>query len=249
MTKILLFDVDGTIAESGKKISPETKELIASLKQKDGFELGIVGGGTFEKIMYQLDGLNVKYIFSECGCCYHKLNDIGHMECIYEKKFCNHAVFEWVEQIIRLALHFIIYKVSTSISGHFVDIRKGLVYISLTGMQANDEQRKAFKNMDEIQNLRQELIQEIQNMLPSFIQHKIDVKIGGSTGITIIPTEWNKEQVMNVCEISDYNEIYYFGDKFEKDGNDYELLFHKDVNGVPVETIQNTMDFLKKMKK
>lgn len=249
MTKILLFDVDGTIAESGKKISPEMKELLSSLKQENGFELGIVGGGTFEKISYQLDGLDVKYIFSECGCCYHKLDDNGDMKCIYEKKIHNHEIFEWVEQIIRMALHFIIHKVSTPISGHFVDIRKGLVYISLIGMQADDEQRKAFKNIDEIKNLRQELIQEIQNSLPQSFRQKIDVKIGGSTGITIIPVEWNKEQVMHVREISEYNEIYYFGDKYEKDGNDYELLFHRDVIGVPVQTIENTIAFLKKLKK
>lgn len=248
MTKILLFDVDGTIAESGKKISADTKNLITSLKQKDGFEVGIVGGGTFEKIKYQIDGLDVKYIFSECGCCYHKLDEIGNMKCVYERNICNHEIFKWLEQIIRLALHFIVLKVPTSISGHFVDIRKGLVYISLIGMQANDEQRNAFKNMDEIQNLRQELIQEIKNILPFSMKQKIDVKIGGSTGITIIPAEWNKEQVMNVREICNYHEIYYFGDKFDQDGNDHELLFHKDVIGVPVRTIENTMDFLKKLK-
>ena len=71
------------------------------------------------------------------------------------------------------------------------------------------------------------------------------MKIGGSTGITIIPREWNKSQVMKSIEINDYEKILFFGDKYKKDGNDYELLQHVAPNffGVCVDTPQQTRCF------
>ena len=66
MVKLLLFDVDGTICESGQPIKLDMVNLFNKLQSK--YDIGIVGGGTFEKIIYQLDNkLKPKYIFSECG--------------------------------------------------------------------------------------------------------------------------------------------------------------------------------------
>ena len=63
---LLLFDVDGTIAESSKKITRKTKNMISSL-MKMGIHVGIVGGGKMDKIIDQLDGLAIHHYFSECG--------------------------------------------------------------------------------------------------------------------------------------------------------------------------------------
>ena len=50
---IILFDVDGTLVESGNKIdNDEYYEILNKLKSK--YEIGIVGGGTLEKIIDQL---------------------------------------------------------------------------------------------------------------------------------------------------------------------------------------------------
>jgi hydroxymethylpyrimidine pyrophosphatase-like HAD family hydrolase len=59
---LLLFDVDGTICDSGKKISSQMIDQLVKMKN-NGYDLGIVGGGTFNKIMHQLDNQNIaKYI-------------------------------------------------------------------------------------------------------------------------------------------------------------------------------------------
>lgn len=43
--------------------------------QKSNIKIGIVGGGTFEKILFQFDKLVYpNYIFSECGSVYNILN-------------------------------------------------------------------------------------------------------------------------------------------------------------------------------
>ena len=74
MKKLLLFDVDGTICDSGKKITSHMTNSILNLV-KSGYVIGIVGGGTFNKILYQLDNqIKPEYIFSECGSVFHKFN-------------------------------------------------------------------------------------------------------------------------------------------------------------------------------
>ena len=74
------------------------------------------------------------------------------------------------------------------------------------------------------------------------INKDIDVKEGGTIGIAIYPKEWNKTQVLQHIA---YDKIYYFGDKYEKDGNDYELLNHKSVFGIPVKNVDDTIHKLK----
>ncbi len=72
--KLLLFDVDGTICDSGKKITCQMALQLNKLVQV-GCVIGIVGGGTFNKIIYQLDNqIYPKYIFSECGSVFHLFN-------------------------------------------------------------------------------------------------------------------------------------------------------------------------------
>jgi phosphomannomutase len=53
--RLLLFDVDGTLCQSGQKISPEMAQLlrVISVKHTD-MQLAVVGGGTYEKIKWQL---------------------------------------------------------------------------------------------------------------------------------------------------------------------------------------------------
>ena len=71
---MILFDLDGTLVESSKKINIEMHKYLEQLKDKN-YMLGIVGGGTFDKIIYQLDKSKYlfDYIFSECGSIIHKL--------------------------------------------------------------------------------------------------------------------------------------------------------------------------------
>ena len=72
--KLFLFDVDGTLVESGQKITEEMKIILNKIKSS-GFEIGIVGGGKYDKIKEQIDDIKFDYLFTENGCVYHK-NDV-----------------------------------------------------------------------------------------------------------------------------------------------------------------------------
>ena len=134
--------------------------------------------------------------------------------------------------------------VDYNITGHFIDLRCGLVYISLIGMSANDEERKYFKTLDKNNNIRNKLIDILKNKSQELnILDKISINIGGSVGIAIFPTEYDKIQVLEILE-NKYDEIYYFGDKYEEGGNDYLIIKKLDKHGIKIYKIEDTFNFL-----
>lgn len=248
MKTLLLFDVDGTIAESGQIINSVIKEKLIHLN-KDKYELGIVGGGTMKKILHQIDSVPFTHIFAECGSSYYRQNKNLSYELVYEHIFRNHELFSYTTILIKTSLEFIS-NILDCPSGHFVDVRNGLIYISLVGLQASQQQRVKFCQEDVKFSHRRKLLALLMEIVKSNkIEDQLQITLGGGTGIAIYPMEWNKAQVMNHLNVNDYNTIYYFGDKYEKEGNDYPLLYHPKVKGICVDTIKETIENLEKILK
>lgn len=242
--RLLLFDVDGTIAESGKVMDSRIKTFLQELQQKTDIKLGIVGGGTFSKICKQLDDLVVDYIFSECGSTYHCWEN-NEYQLKSMKILREHELYVKCKVLIKHVLQFIGENVDT-ISGKFVDVRNGLIYVSLVGMQADEKERKEFLKEENEKQLRQQLLTELREMLvKNEWDEQLHVTIGGSTGIAIYPKEWDKSQIVKELNMCDFEQIYYFGDRYETDGNDFPLIFHKGIDGIPVDSIDETFHFLK----
>ncbi len=105
-----------------------------------------------------------------------------------------------------------------------------------------------FINLDLKNNYRSELIDllklQAQNM---GIGDKIDICLGGSVGIAIYPTKWNKVQVLNWLNTKKFKRIHYFGDKYLPDGNDYKLIEHPDIIPHPVDSLEQTLNILNKL--
>lgn len=242
MSKILLFDVDGTLCESGKKISQKMKTILQKLSDKN-FLIGIIGGGRYEKIIEQLDNFQPTYIFSECGSVYHKYNNTTlNYELIFSNDIRSHPYYKKMNELIKHCLRFISHR-DYIVSGNFIDIRKGLIYVSLVGMQATDKEREDYINADKMSNYRQRLMKELGYKLVELkMEQHVSVVTGGEVGIAIYPKIWNKTQVLNYFTKDD--NISYFGDKFEEDGNDYLLINHPDVIGHPILNPDHTYTIL-----
>jgi len=108
MKKLLLFDVDGTICDSGKIISSQMASQLNSLANLD-YVLGIVGGGAFNKILYQLDEKVIpEYIFSECGSVYHKFNfNSNNYELININNLRLEPEYPQINQLVKTCLKYI----------------------------------------------------------------------------------------------------------------------------------------------
>lgn len=239
--KLLLFDVDGTICESGKKITLPMANLLSNLANL-GCVIGIVGGGTFNKILYQLDNQIIpKFIFSECGSVFHKFNfQTSQYELIYSNNLRLEPEYPQINLLVKTCLKYIS-QTNYLISGNFIDLRNGLIYVSLVGMSATDEERTNFINLDTIHNYRSELISILESQVDKLnLTDKIDICLGGSVGIAINPSKWNKVQVLDWINISEYKTICYFGDKYNPDGNDYKLINHPNIIGFEIDTLEQT---------
>lgn len=244
---LLLFDVDGTLAESSQSIDEEVRsELIK--KQNMGYVLGIVGGGKLEKILEQLKGLYITHYFTECGCVYNKnvhptpTGDLL-LEHVYTKNVRAHRLYSKINILIKCTLQFLS-TVDYEITGHFVDLRSGLVYLSLIGMAATLDERAVYKRLDREHAYRKSLLKILYEKAKEMgVHEEVCICEGGEVGIAIYPVEFDKCQVID--HVSDeYDEIHYFGDKYQENGNDKTLIECPRVIGHRVDSPAQTREEL-----
>ncbi len=249
MDKVLLFDIDGTLVESSENIKPEMALILNSLKKK-GYSLGVVGGGKLDKILQQFGKeFYFSHYFSECGSLYHinKLADGLLPIEIYRKDIRKHKYYKEMNILVKCSLNYLS-NVPYTITGHFIDLRNGLIYVSLIGLTANLEERSYFLDLDKKYNYRKELLKLLHNRAVELnIFNEVSITEGGSVGIAIYPKEFDKIQVLDSITKEDYSEIHYFGDKYEKDGNDYNLINHENVIGHCVNSPDDTIKILKNL--
>jgi HAD superfamily hydrolase (TIGR01484 family) len=236
--RLFLFDVDGTLVVSGQSINNTMKNILEKMRTQE-IEIGIVGGGKYEKIKEQLDGLEVTHLFSESGCVYHK-NGVE----IYRKNIRTHTLYPKINLLIKTALKFLS-ETDYEITGNFVDLRSGIIYISLIGMAATQDERKYFMDLDNKNNYRKKLLDQLKEKADEIgIIDGVHIVEGGSVGIAIYPREWDKEQVLDVLNPMTYSAMYYFGDKYMENGNDYRLLHNSKVHGIKVNSWEDTFTCL-----
>lgn len=244
--KLFLFDVDGTITESGQKMNKDHIIYLNTLKQDSLVELGIVGGGTLNKILWQTDGIKFDHYFTECGCVYDRyFIETNKLIQIYTKDIRKHYLYSSINLLVKAALKYIS-EVDYEITGHFIDLRNGIIYISLIGLAANENERKKFIELDNTYFYRKKLFQLLINKaLELNIYNKVHIVYGGSVGIAIYPSEYDKVQIMDNIDTDNYSEIHYFGDKYLCDGNDYMLLNHLKIIGHSINAVNETFYYLK----
>lgn len=254
---LFLFDVDGTLAESGKIIKKDMKDMLNELKNK-GYHIAVAGGGKLSRVITQLDGVGLNHYFTECGCVYHvpnKKNEIinnitteDELTNIYTKSLRNHEMYSSINILIKECLHFLS-QVDYTLTGNFIDLRDGIVYVSLIGMTATQKERDVYKLLDKQHNYRSQLINQLnQKMCDLNVHNKINVYEGGEVGIAIFPSEFDKQQVLQHLS-KDYDNIHYFGDKYLDNGNDKLLINHDDVIGHPIDSPEDTLSVLKSIQK
>ena len=247
---IIIFDVDGTLVESSHKISKENAEILNQLKDK--YEIAVCGGGKLEKILEQMNGLvKFDHYFSECGCVYDKHivdGEYDRIENIYKKNIRKHNLYEKINKLVKVCLSYFS-KVDYILTGHFIDLRCGIIYISCIGMQATEEERNYFKNLNKDDIFRRELLVLLQQKAIELnIENVVSITYGGTVGIAIYPREYDKVQILETIQhdkYDKYDKIIYFGDKYEENGNDYHIINSPYVIGHKVDNVVDTYNLLK----
>ena len=74
-----------------------------------------------------------------------------------------------------------------------MDLRSGIIYISLIGMTATHEERAVFIELDRSRNYRKELIETLkETALEIGILDDVVISEGGMVGIGLYPKEFDK---------------------------------------------------------
>lgn len=237
MSKIInnfVFDVDGTLTPSRREIDKDFKEWFKNFCISNPVYL--ISGSDRPKTIEQVG----EDLYNRCKRVYNCAgNDV------WEKDKNIHTndwvlpdnAHRWLDQKLTES------KFPLRTGNHF-ETRPGLLNFSVVGRNATMDERKLYVEFDQKENERNNITFEFNKLFKDEeYQDKDftgDVRIlgitataGGETGIDIYPTGKDKSQIMQ--DFGENDKIFFFGDRMDKDGNDYTLAqkvhFAKSVTG------------------
>jgi len=246
MPKLIIFDLDGTLAESKQTLTDEMAELLARLLTVT--KVAIVSGGAFLQFLKQVvarlpseANLANLYILPTSGAALFEYDPstllrVGNSEWkkIYEERL-SEKEFHTIEEAMRAAA-----KKTGVIDflkpswGKRIEYRGGQVSISVLGQYAPLSVKKEW---DPTHAKRRKLEEELAARLPEF-----SVGIGGATTIDVTKRGIDKAYgIRKLCERLgiDESNTFYIGDELEAGGND-EAVYKTSVQTKAVTTPSDT---------
>ena len=112
--------------------------------------------------------------------------------------------------------------------------RPGMINYSVIGPCDDDTQRNSFIEWEALANSRSKTATVFNILFPD-----LQASIGGETGIDIGPVGSNKSQVLSDFDVKN---VWFFGDKTEEGGNDYEIAEAVKAGGGKVSAVSGWED-------
>jgi len=243
MSTICLFDVDGTLTPSRKKVSGEVLRALKKLRKY--CVTGFVGGSDLAKQKDQL-GDNVldlfDYGFSENGLCAFKdgksigssniADKLGEAKL---KTLINDILGYMAKEIPDIPVK----------RGTFVEFRTGMLNVCPVGRNCSQKERDAFEQYDKVHNVRKKLVAHFEAKYAE--KFGLKFSIGGQISIDVFPKGWDKTFCLQFVKPEGFKTIHFFGDKTYPGGNDYEIFESKDTVGHTVKSPADTLKLLDEM--
>jgi phosphomannomutase len=220
---IALFDVDGTLTEPRKVVSPETVAYLQALREK--ICVGVVGGSDLMKQKEQLgDSPNMfDYCFSENGLLAYKDG-----QKIGETSLVSHLGEDNLKRVLKWTLHYISQLDIPVMRGTFIEFRQGMLNVSPIGRNCSREERNEFEKFDLENNIRKTMVAKMRE---EFADLELTFSIGGQISFDVFPKGWDKTYCLRYLPEGDFDQIHFFGDKTSEGGNDYEIFSHPRTEG------------------
>lgn len=218
--KVIVCDLDGTLALSKANLSKEMAEIICKVLEKNRF--AVISGAAFGQFKSQFlsqikcssDRKENLFIFPTNGtACYGYSKDADAWVVIYEEKLKEEDKERIINSLNR-ALDTLGIDVSNSF-GDIIEDRGGQITFSGCGQKAPLEVKELW---DKDNSKRQKIVNQIKDELSDF-----EIKIGGTTSIDITPKGIDKAyaigKIIEVLECKT-EDIVFFGDALFPGGND-----------------------------
>lgn len=233
---LFLFDVDGTLTQSRKIITPTMLAFMKELSSR--VTVGIVGGSDEVKIVEQLDGHTeiAEYLFSENGLVAKQKGEIIEKTNIIDK-----LGDKTIQTFINFCLGYMS-KIELPVKrGTFIEFRNGMINVCPVGRSCTQAERDQFDAYDKEHKIREKFIAAIQAEYPDL---GMKYSIGGQISFDCFPIGWDKTYCLQYV-VKDFDEIIFFGDKTYPGGNDYEIFSDERVKGKTVTSPENTRELVK----
>ena len=201
-----IFDIDGTLTPSRRKIEPDFLEFF--LDFVDHNEVYLVTGSNKEKTVEQIGSElynKVKRVYNCAG------NDVYEgLHNVYRNPWVMPDV---AMRFLQDELDYSVYPVRT---GKHIELRPGCVNFSIVGRNANWDERDEYKKWDKDRDERVDIATRFNDRFPDLYAF-----VGGETGIDISVKGADKSQILR--DFTKDDDLRFFGDRMDEHGNDYPL--------------------------
>jgi phosphomannomutase len=201
---IYIFDVDGTLTPARGPIEAEFKHFFFNWIQNK--KVYFISGSDYPKSVEQV---GAKLCEAVLGC----YNTAGNT--FYRKgKLIYKNEWDPPRDLVELLNKFLKDSSFPYRRGNHLEFRIGMLNFSIVGRNCTREERNEYNQYDNDVHEREKFQEMIMDQFPD-----IEVSIGGQISIDIYPQGRNKGQI-----VRQFTEpIYFFGDKTQPGGNDYDL--------------------------
>lgn len=206
--KKFIFDVDGTLTPSRKKIDPKFEPFLTDFCANN--KVYLVTGSDRQKTVEQLGDKILELVQISFNC--------AGNEVWQGTKMISKETWEPSGEIISYLEHLLEKSKFESRAGNHIELRNGMLNFCIPGRNSNEDQRQEYIAWDKSTLERLHLIEKLKHRF--FTQ--IDAYIGGETGIDIFPKGFGKKQAISKIKTKSSDILYYFGDQVFENGNDYD---------------------------
>jgi phosphomannomutase len=127
-------------------------------------------------------------------------------------------------------------------TGGHIDVRPGLVNFSVVGRGCSREQRSKYVEWDKRTSERLMIAENLSALFPEY-----DIQVAGETGVDITLKGRDKSQIIH--DFGPHDELYFFGDKLQPNGNDYTLGLEIAHSGGFIAQVKGWEDTWERLKK
>lgn len=245
--RLIIFDLDGTLAESKQPLTPEMAELVTKLLNKT--KVAVVSGGALSQFLKQVVAqlpieakIENLYLLPTSGAALYEWRNDG-WDKIYEERL-SETDKDLIEAAMRASGEATeLFDPAEEVWGERIEYRGGQVSLSVLGQEAPIAEKKAW---DPDKSKRHALQSAIAELLPKFT-----VAMGGSTTIDVtkkgVDKAYGIHQLSHRLKIPE-KKMLYVGDELVAGGND-EAAFKTEVQTQPVANPFETTAFIKKLLK
>ncbi|MBU1557698.1 HAD-IIB family hydrolase [Patescibacteria group bacterium] len=243
--KIIVFDLDGTLAKSKSDIDDEISELIGGLLEVK--KVALISGGAYpqieksfiKKLNIEKELLSNLFIFPTDATSFYKYEEGG-----WKNIYSEELTFDERKKIIEIfngALNEAGYKKPEVVYGEIIEDRGTQITFSGLGQKAPLEDKLKW---DPERKLREKIIDIFNEKGLNF-----EAKIGGSTSVDInkkgISKAYGIKKIQEKLEVSG-DEILFIGDALFEGGNDHSVI-GTGVDTIAVKNPEDTKKYIREI--